>query len=243
MNLYGNPVCAIAGQKGGLQGVTESHIAGENIEMGAALFGKVGDDRVFGTHQNVVALLASADLVASNKLSATVNGVELDAVDFVTDTDTTLSTLAEAINANDELSEAGIGASVVAGTKMITIAGDSDVSAEIAVTGGASQATFVATATNGMKFVGVAVHEERAYREGTGYYAKNTAVNVMTHGKIYVEVADSADVADKKAAYVVLSGEDKGKFTDEASGNYDTGCVFRSDEQNGLALIEVNGLK
>lgn len=243
MNLYGNPVCAIAGQKGGLQGVTESHIAGENIEMGAALFGKVGDERVFSVHQNVVALLASADLVASNKLSATVNGVELDAVDFVTDTDTTLSTLAEAINANDELSEAGIGASVVAGTKMITIAGDSDVSAEIAVTGGASQATFVATATNGMKFVGVAVHEERAYREGTGYYAKNTAVNVMTHGKIYVEVADSADVADKKAAYVVLSGEDKGKFTDEASGNYDTGCVFRSDEQNGLALIEVNGLK
>ena len=87
------------------------------------------------------------------------------------------------------------------------------------------------------------MEEERAYREGTGYYAKNTAVNVMTHGKIYVEVADGADVADKKAAYVVLSGADKGKFTDEASGNYDTGCVFCSAEQNGLALIEVNGLK
>ena len=85
MNLYGNPVCAIAGQKGGLQDVVESHIAGEDIEMGEALFGKIGDDRVFGTHQNVVALLASADLVASNKLSATVNGVELDAVDFATD--------------------------------------------------------------------------------------------------------------------------------------------------------------
>ena len=165
MNLYGNPVCAIAGQKGGLQGVTESHIAGENIEMGAALFGKVGDDRVFGTHQNVVALLASADLVASNKLSATVNDVELDAVDFVTDTDTTLSALAEAINANDELSQAGIGASVVAGTKTITIAGDGDVTASIVVTGGESQATFSATSATGMKFVGVAVHEEcKEYR-------------------------------------------------------------------------------
>ena len=243
MNLYGNPVCAIAGQKGGLQGVTESHIAGENIEMGAALFGKVGDERVFSVHQNIVALVASSDLVANNKLTAKVNDVELDAVDFVTDTDTTLSTLAEAINSNDELSEAGIGASVVAGTKMITIAGDSDVTASIVVTGGESQATFTATAATGMKFVGVAVHEERAYREGTGFYAKNTAVNVMTHGKIYVEVADGADVADKKAAYVVLSGADKGKFTDEASGNYDTGCVFCSAEQNGLALIEVNGLK
>ena len=45
MNLYGT-VRAIAGQKYGLQDVVESHVAAENIEPGAALFGKVGDDRV-----------------------------------------------------------------------------------------------------------------------------------------------------------------------------------------------------
>lgn len=243
MNLYGERARAIAGQKYGLQDVTESHAAAENIEPGAALFGKVGDDRVFNAHKNVVTLVASADLVADNKLSAKICGVTLDAVDFDTDTDKTLSALADAINGNDTLAEKGIDASVVAGTKTITVVGDEDVEASITVSGGASQAAFTATSTTYMKFVGVAVHEELAYREGAGFYPANIPVNVMVHGKIYVPVAEGASVADKKAAYVVLSGDDKGKFTDEASGNYDCGCVFRSDAQDGLALVEVNGMK
>ena len=65
----------------------------------------------------------------------------------------------------------------------------------------------------------------------------------MTHGLVYAPVAEDAEAADKKPAYVVLSGDDKGKFTDEPSGNYDCGCVFRSDAEDGLALVEVNGMK
>ena len=80
MNLYGT-ARAIAGQKYGLQDVVESHVAAENIEPGATLFGKVGDDRVFNAHNNVVVLVASANLVTGNKLAAKVNGVELDEVD------------------------------------------------------------------------------------------------------------------------------------------------------------------
>lgn len=242
MNLYGT-ARAIAGQKYGLQDVVESHVAAENIEPGAALFGKVGDDRVFNAHKNIVALVASANLVTGNKLAAKVNGVELAEVDFDTDTDTTLAALAEAINSNESLSESGISASVVEGSKTITITGETDVTGSITVTGGESQATFTATASNDMKFVGVAVHEELAYREGTGFYPVNIPVNVMAHGKIYVPVATEATPADKKPAYVVLSGDDKGKFTDNSSGTYDCGCVFRSDEKDGLALVEVNGLK
>lgn len=242
MNLYGERPRAIAGQKYGLQDVTESHVAGEIIEPGAALFGRVGDERVFNAHKNISALVASADLVAGNKLAAKVNGVEL-AVDFDTNTDATLSALADSINSNDELSESGIGTSTVAGSKAITIIGETDVAVSITVTGGASQATFSVTESTDMKFVGVAVHTELAYREGTGFYPKNIPVNVMTHGKIYVPVAENASVADKKAAYVVLSGDDKGKFSDESTGNYDCGCVFRSDAQDGLALVEVNGLR
>lgn len=242
MNLYGERPRAIAGQKYGLQDVTESHVAGEIIEPGAALFGRVGDERVFNVHKNISALVASADLVAGNKLAAKVNGVEL-AVDFDTNTDATLSALADSINSNDELSESGIGTSTVAGSKAITIIGETDVAVSITVTGGASQATFSVTESTDMKFVGVAVHTELAYREGTGFYPKNIPVNVMTHGKIYVPVAENASVADKKAAYVVLSGDDKGKFSDESTGNYDCGCVFRSDAQDGLALVEVNGLR
>lgn len=243
MNLYGERARAIAGQKYGLQDVVESHVAAENIEPGAALFGKVGDDRVFNAHKNVATLVASANLVTGNKLAAKVNGVNLDAVDFDTDTDTTLAALADAINGDSELSEAGIGASVVAGSKTIVIAGDSDVTASITVTGGESQATFSETATTGMKFVGVAVHEELAFREGTGFYPAKIPVNVMARGKVYVPVAEGATPADKEPAYVVLSGDEKGKFTDDSSGTYDCGCVFRSDAQDGLALVEVNGLK
>lgn len=242
MNLYGNPPRAIAGQKYGLQDVTESHIAGEDITPGAPVFGKEGDDNVFNAHQNVSALTASADLVAGNKLAVKVNGIS-GSVDFDTDTDTTLESVAEAINTDDELAELGISASVVAGSKTVTIMGDTDIEAEITVTGGATQPTFTAAKSTGMKFVGVALHEELAYREGTGFYPAHTAVNVMAHGKVYVPVAEDADAADKKAAYIVLSGSDKGKFTDDASGNYDCGCVFRSSEQDGLALLEVNGLK
>lgn len=242
MNLYGERARAIAGQKYGLQDVTESHVAGEIIEPGAALFGRVGDERVFNAHKNVSTLVASADLVAGNKITAKVNGVEL-VVDFDTNTDATLSALADSINSNDKLSESGIGASTVAGSKAITIIGETDVAVSITVTGGASQATFSVTESTDMKFVGVAVHTELAYREGTGFYPKNIPVNVMTHGKIYVPVAENASVADKKAAYVVLSGDDKGKFSDESTGNYDCGCVFRSDAQDGLALVEVNGLR
>ena len=139
MNLYGT-ARAIAGQKYGLQDVVESHVAAENIEPGAALFGKVGDDRVFNAHKNVVALVASANLVTGNKLAAKVNGVELDEVDFDTDTDTTLAALAEAINSNESLSESGITASVVEGSKTITITGETDVTGSITVTGGESQA-------------------------------------------------------------------------------------------------------
>lgn len=243
MNLYGEPVRAIAGQKFGLQDVTASYLAAEDIEPGSALFGSVGDDRVFKAHNNIVTLIADADLVDGNSLEATVNGVTLSAVAFDTDTDTTLSSLASAINSDETLSEENIVAAVVSGVKTLTITGDGDVEASIVVTGGTSQPTFSATSASGMKFVGVARHEELAYREGRGFYPKQTAVNVLTQGEIYVPVAESAQAADKKAAYVVLSGEDKGKFTDEAQDNYDTGCMFRSDAQDGLARVEVRGLK
>ena len=200
MNLYGEPARAIAGQKFGLQDVTESHIAAEDIEPGAALFGPVGDDRVFKAHNNLVTLVASADLAAGNSLEAKVNGVAIGGIAFDTDTDKTLAALADAINADETLAESGVGASVVTGAKTLTVVGEGDIEAEVTVTGGSSQPTFAATATTGMKFVGVARHEELAYKDGTGFYPKKTAVNVMTRGEIYVPVTEDAEAADKKPA-------------------------------------------
>lgn len=243
MKLYGEPVRAIAGQKFGLQDVTESHVAGENITPGAPLFGAVGDDTVHNAHTNTVTLVGAADLVANNVLSVKVGDVELS-VNYDTDTDKTLGAAADAISGNEKLDEAGIKAAVVAGARTLVVSGEVEgVEISISVTGGASQTTFAPSPSMDMKFVGVARHEELSFREGTGFYPKGVPVNVMTFGQIYVPVVGDADIADKKPAYVVISGDDKGKFTSESSGTYDCGCIFRSDVQDGLALVELRGLK
>jgi hypothetical protein len=40
-----------------------------------------------------------------------------------------------------------------------------------------------------------------------------------------------------------LSGDDVGKFTDVAGDNYDCGAFFRGHEEDGLAVVELRGMK
>jgi hypothetical protein len=83
-----------------------------------------------------------------------------------------------------------------------------------------------------------------SFKEGAGFFAAGTAVSVMTRGHIVVRVADSANPDNLVPAYIIMSGENAGKFTDTATGNYNCGCFFRSARlADNLALIEVNGLK
>jgi hypothetical protein len=65
----------------------------------------------------------------------------------------------------------------------------------------------------------------------------------MDFGEIYVPVAEGASPVDKEPAYIILSGENTGKFTDVADGNYDCGAFFRGSEEDGLARIELRGMK
>jgi hypothetical protein len=243
-NLYDEPQRAIAGQKFGTQDVTETYNAGEAIDPGDPCFGMKGDENlVYKAHINAVTLTASADLVAENSLATTVNGVALPAVAFDTDTQKTLGLVVQGINLNDDLSERGINAFVIEGVNAISIEGPGiNIDATIEVTGGASQATFASAANTDMVFVGVVRHEELSYREGTGYYPANTEVNVQTRGEIYVPVSDDANPQDKEKAYIILSGANAGKFTDASSGNYDSGCIFRSGEEDGLARVELRGM-
>ena len=243
--LYDPPARAIAGQKYGLKDNVRTYCAGEKIYPGDPIFGMVGDERTcYGAHINAVTLTASAPLITGNKVAMTVNVIALPMVEFIGSSAETLAAIVQAIELDGGLSDLGITAFVVEGANAIGIVGPGiTITASATVTGGATQPTFTAAADTNMKFLGVAEHTELGFKEGAGFYPPTHAVNVMDLGEIYVPVAEGASPSDKEPAYIVLSGDDAGKFTDDADGNYDSGAFFRSNEEDGLARIELRGMK
>jgi len=96
------------------------------------------------------------------------------------------------------------------------------------------------------KFLGIAPISHRSYvsSDGGQYNAFDT-VNVLTEGQIWVALATGVTACANKPAYIVdltSDGQYK-KFTDVSTDNYDTGCYFRSNPLNGMAILEVRGLK
>jgi hypothetical protein len=247
-DTYGDMAEAFAGMKSGLNDETETFLAGEKIYPGDPVFGTVGDSKkCFRAHVSAISLTASASLVAGNKVSVTVNGIILPVILFINSSLDTLKAVVNAINLSDSLSALGIAAFTVDGSPLaIYLEGPGiTITAAATVTEGASQATFASAAYTNTKFVGIARHQEMSFAEGSGFYPEGMAVSVMTHGKIWVPVADNATPVDKEEAYVVLSGGDAGKFTDNSgTGKYNCGCYFRSGRiKGGLALVEVRGMK
>jgi hypothetical protein len=243
--LYDPPARAIAGQKHGLNDNVRTYCAGEKIYPGDPVFGLVGDERTcYGAHINAVTLTASVALVTGNKVAVIVNGKSLPVVEFINSSDETLAAIVQAIELDDGLSELGITASVLEGLNAIIIIGPGiSITASATVTDGASQATFTSAADTNMKFLGVATHTELGFREGVGFYPPKHAVNVADLGEYSVPVAEEVSPLDKEPAYIVLSGSEAGKFTNISDGNYDCGAFFRSTEEDGLARIELRGMK
>ena len=243
--LYDPPARAIAGQKYGLRGNVRTYCAGEKIYPGDPVFGMVGDELTcYGAHINAITLTASAALVTGNQVTVTVNGKSLAPVAFISSSAITLAAIVQAIELDEDLGEQGITASVLDGMNaFIIVAPGISITAGATVAGGASQPTFTPAVDTNMVFLGVAEHTELGFREGTGFYPPNHAVNVMDFGEIYVPVAEGTSPLDKEPAYIVLSGSEAGKFTNDDDGNYYSGAFFRSSEEDGLARIELRGMK
>jgi hypothetical protein len=241
-NLYGDPQRAIAGQQFGLTAHTRTYIAGEKIYPGDPVFGMIGDDEhCYGAHLNAVTLTASAALITGNKVAVTVNGKDLPVVEFTGSSAATLAAIVQTIELDSDLSDLGITAFVVEGANAFTIEGPGiTITASAVVTGGSSQATFDSAANTNLKFIGIAEHTELCTKNGAGYYDAEDAVNVRDFGEIYVPVDEEANPADKESAYIDIAN---GVFTDVAGSNYDCGCFFRSNKQDGLARVEVRGMK
>lgn len=100
--------------------------------------------------------------------------------------------------------------------------------------------TVHSTYVNGDVFIGVAVASQRANVADVGTYKQYEVVNVLTKGKVWVQVAAAIATAPV-AAYANSTG----LFTTTASGNYDVNAMFISNQAtvSGLAVIEVNGRK
>ena len=96
------------------------------------------------------------------------------------------------------------------------------------------------TYSSGDVFMGIAVASQISHIGDVGTYAIYDVVNVLKKGEIWVQVA--AAVADAPKAAYATSG---GLFSTTASGNYNGGCMFRTQQAtvSGLALLEVNGIK
>jgi hypothetical protein len=241
-DLYGDPPRAIAGQRHGLSGHTRTYSAGEKIFPGDPLFGMVGDDEhCYRAHINAYTVSFSTPLVQGNKVAVTVNGIAIPVVEFVETSVKTLESIVREIDINSALGELGINAFLVEGANAFTITGPGiGITAAAVVTGGASQPTVNVQPDTNMKFIGIAEHTELVTNKGAGFYDINDSVNVRDFGDIYVPVAEDANPSDKESAYIDIA---KGVFTDVAGGNYDCGCFFRSNKQDGLARVEVRGMK
>jgi hypothetical protein len=246
IDVYGEPKRAIAGEKYGMDDICETLIARENIDPGDPVFGMKGQKQAcYKAHLNAVSLAASKDLVAGDSVAVTINGITVENVDFINSSEDTIKAIVQAIDLNDDVRALGIDAfqmDGVANTIFLSAPGVT-ITASAVVTGSGTPATFTSTADTDMVFLGVARHEELSYREGTGFYPAFQPVSVMPYGQIYVPVTDDSSPVEYEKAYIVLSGADAGKFTDVATNNLDCGAVFRSDKQDGLARVELSGIK
>jgi hypothetical protein len=247
MDLYGNQKKAILGSVLGLHQDIETRLAGQKIYPGDPLFAAVGDAQGAFLPALTAAKATVSALVSANVVAITINGISVAPVTYDTDAETTLNAVANAVNADGDIRDLGIEAYRVAGEPLTFYLSSAAVAitASGVITLGDSQGTVTVTAFTDKKFIGVARHSDSlSYREGAGFYPKGEEVNVVVHGQIAVNVVPGSDPAAYKPAYVITSGDDIGKFTADASGNYDTGAIFRSGEvEPGLAFLEVRGVK
>lgn len=252
MTAYGNPNKSKAGLKQGLlNGRITSQLVKETggIDFGLPVFGYVGvDNKVYGFHNNVATILWDADFVSLNSIVVTVDGTAVTAVVFDTDQATTIAAVAAQI----ETDIAGATATVT-GVREITITLKDGIDRVVSavVTLGASQAGSTYTYSSSMIFKGftLCTMTEAAEKEdldgnilvaATAKYNEKEPANVMEEGEITVTTADA--VESNKQAYVVATGANQGKVTDESSGNVILAgaTIIETVAAAGLANVRIN---
>lgn len=239
MSAYNEQELAIAGLPYGLEKRVETARCGESagIPFGRAVMAYAGDEvGGFSMKQDQLTLTFSADIITSNSVAITINGVALSATVFATSHNNTMDLIVAKI-------EAAFPTAVVTLTdatnnrKIQVFIKDTVMSGSGVVTLGASQATITAGLSSQQVFRGVAMHVQKGYAE-EAKYDENDAMNVLSLGEIWVETTET--VQANTPAYIVQSGADAGKF---ATSGYAIGGFFRSSVTGaGLARVEPLGM-
>lgn len=190
-----------------------------------------------------------AGAYTAGAIIVTINGVEATAV-YNADKNTTLGDLATAIQALDDV----LTAVYASGPHTITITHANDVNIATAsiditaITGAMTISSDVITSTDSLiRGVAVAVAKDNRQMPVVGAltfladgYLNTETVNVLTQGKIWVDVADA--VVIDSAVYLIVLGANRGKFTDETSGNIalPTATFKQATTGSGLAPVVFN---
>jgi len=246
MAAYGNMDDAFVGMPVGLDIEVETGIGQETIGFGKPVFGYPGvEKKVWGAHRSQATLTMAGDLVTSNVMTTTINGIVV-ATTFAVDNASSITAHIAAINAKAELIALGITAVAGSTVRIILIRANSglDLTVATVVTLGAGQTTGAVVYGSNGKFLGIAMFNHTstiANGGGDSTYVAYDSVNVLKKGQIWVPV--TVAVLDKEAAYGITEVTNQGQFTNVAGANYDVGGFFRSNRSTNKAILEVRGLK
>jgi len=171
-----------------------SPIAFENFNVGLGLAKVIGQDYIVRLPQsNLSTIDLDADLVTSNVINVSVNGVALAPIIFATSHLATMNTIAAVILAQPNIASAVVGG---ANNRMITVTateGNVAIVNSFVITLGASQATATITNTTQDTFYGVGARSQDKPNPlnplgsfGNPIYFQGDCVSLLTRGRIYV---------------------------------------------------------
>lgn len=231
--------------------------AAEAINYGDLLVENAEGTKVRKPMQNQHTITLSADFVASNSITGTLNVRELDDASF---TEYTIGPVVYAVSHDNTMDllvtelEAELGAAVesveltdATDNRQITItmAFGYEIKAgtALAVTLGSSQATVTEASASTDVIVGIAMHQHRqniTLNTEASYYEKYAAVKVGVKGCFWVKANGAANTSS--TAYAKYNSADRGELavaaTDAVAVN---NAVFRSSAADlALSKLELN---
>lgn len=90
-------------------------------------------------------------------------------------------------------------------------------------------------------FDGVVLHHPNTEhgQDGVVRIKKDATVGIMRKGHVWARTADGITPAYGEKAYVCITGDDAGAFTNVADGALDVGAVFGNASDDGIAVIHL----
>lgn len=89
---------------------------------------------------------------------------------------------------------------------------------------------------------GIVLHHANTEQDMKGNVVvhENASLSILKKGNVWGRIASDVTPKYGEKAYVVVTGEDAGCFTNTADSNVDIGATFGTETDDGIAVIEIN---